>query len=141
MTVAKAQQFPNVFLTRPDGSSLELYDLWKKEHCLLVLMKQPHPDVQSFVSLFQDQARLFEWLNTRLIVVFPKRDVIPSPWPAPGYPACLYSDTLPQGVDWDQAYVISKNRTVMELYLDPRELSVGRLERDLLYWEAGHCMP
>jgi hypothetical protein len=29
----------------------------------------------------------------------------------------------------------------MELYPDPRELSVGKLERDLLYWEAGHCMP
>jgi hypothetical protein len=137
----KGAQFPNLFLTRPDGTSLELYDLWKKEHCLLLLLKAPNPDALAFIQHFQDQARLFEWLNTRLIVVYTRREAIPSPWPAPGYPACLFGDFLPQGVEWDKAYVISKNRTLMEIYPEPAMLSVAKVEKDMLYWEAGHCLP
>ena len=137
----KGAQVPNLFLTRPDGTSLELYDLWKKEHCVLVLAKRAHPDLDAFIRHFQDQARLFNWLDTRLLPVFPRREAVPSPWPAPGYPPCLYAEPLPQGLEWDRAYVISKHRTVFEHYADPLELSVAKLERDLLYWEAGHCLP
>jgi hypothetical protein len=140
-SLPKGAQVPNLFLTRPDGTSLELYDLWKREHFVLVLVRHAHPDLGAFVSHFQDQAKLFSWLNTRLIVVFPKRDDVLSPWPAPGYPPCLYGELLPQGLEWDQAYVVSRNRTLFEHYGDPRELSVAKLEKDLLYWEAGHCLP
>lgn|GEM_PF-2495469 len=140
-SLPKGAQVPNLFLARPDGTSLELHDLWKKEHCLLILVKHPHHDLGAFISHFQDQAKLFTWLNTRLLVVFPRREAVLSPWPAPGFPACLHSDVLPQGLEWDQAYVISKNRTLFEQYPDLRELSVAKLEKDLLYWEAGHCLP
>lgn len=137
----KGAQFPNFFFTRPDGSSLELYDLWKKEHCLLLLLKKADHDTLAFISHFQDNARLFEWLNTRLIVAFPRREAIPSPWPAPGYPACLFSSDLPQGVEWDKAYVISKNRTLIEVHPEIPMLSVAHVEKDMLYWEANHCLP
>lgn len=141
MSLAKAQPFPNLFLTRPDATSLELTDLRKKEHCLLILQSRPHPDVQAFISHFQDQAKLFNWLNTRLVVVYPRREEIPTPWPAPAYPPCLYAAALPEGVAWDQAYVISKNGTLTEFYGHPGDLSVAKVEKDLLYWEAGHCLP
>lgn len=139
--VVKGLQFPNMDLSRPDGTGFELYDLWKKEHCVLLLLPKPDPDTLAFVSHWQDQARLFEWLNTRLICVFPKRDLVPSPWPTPGYPACIFGGDLPQGVEWGKGYVISKNRTLVELYPHPGELSVAGMERDLLYWEANHCLP
>ena len=138
--VAKAFPFPNLFLTRPDGTSLELLDLRKRQHAFLLLLSKPDPDLMAFVAHFQDQARLFEWLETRLLVVFQRRQDIPTPWPAPGYPACLYPGRLPEGVRWDRAYVISKNGTLLEAYEEPGMMSVATLERDLLYWEAGHCL-
>ena len=139
--VVKGGQFPNLFLTRAEGTSLELYDLWKKEHCLLVMLKKADHDTMAFVSHFQDQARLFEWLGTRLIVAFPRREEVPTPWPAPGYPACIFSSDLPQGVEWGKAYIISKNRTLIEVFPEPHMMSVARVEKDMLYWEAGHCLP
>jgi hypothetical protein len=139
--VIKGLQFPNLFLSRPDGTSLELYDLWKKEHCLLILLDKPDKDVEAFVRHWQDQAKLFEWLNTRLLVAHAKREHIASPWPAPGMPPTLHPGPLPQGVDWGKAYVISKNRTLVEIYAQPSELSVAKVEKDMLYWEANHCLP
>ena len=47
----------------------------------------------------------------------------------------------PDGVEWGKAYVVSKNRTLLEVYPEPGLLSVAKVERDLLYWEANHCMP
>jgi hypothetical protein len=138
--VAKGLQFPNLDLARPDGTGLELYDLWKKEHCLLLLLPAADPDALAFVSHWQDQARLFQWLNTRLICAFPRREAIPTPWPAPGYPPTMHSGPLPDGLEWGKAYVVSKNRTLTEVYPHPGELSVAKVERDLLYWEANHCM-
>lgn len=132
--------FPNLLLSRTDGTGLELYDLWKKEHALLLLQKEPHSDVMAFIQRFQDEARTFEWLNTRLLAVFPKREVIPSPWVAPGYPA-LYCAELPKDVEWGKLYVISKNKTLFEVYPEPGMLSVAKVERDLLVWEANHCLP
>lgn len=139
--VVKGLQFPNLFLVRPDKTSLELYDLWKKEHCLLILLERQDKDVAAFIARWQDNARTFEWLNTRLLVVHAKREAITSPWPAPGMPPCLHAEPLPQGVEWGKAYVISKNRTLTEVYEHPSELSVAKVEKDLLYWEANHCLP
>ena len=140
LPVQVGQPFPNLTLARPDGTGMEIYDLWKKKHALLLLQKQPHPDVMAFISRFQDEAKTFDWLNTVLLPVFPKRDVIPTPWIAPGYPA-LYCAELPDGLDWDKLYVISKNKTLYEVYPEPGMISVARVERDLLVWEANHCLP
>jgi hypothetical protein len=139
--VSKALPFPNLFLGRPDGTSLELLDLHKKEHALVLLLSKPDADALAFVSRFQDKARLFEWLGTRLLTVFQRPEDVPTPWPAPGYPACLHVKALPDGVEWDKAYVISKNGTLLEIYGEVGFLSVDAVERDLLYWEAGHCLP
>jgi hypothetical protein len=133
--------FPNVSLSRPDGTGMELYDLWKKQHALLLLQKEPHADIMMLIQRFQDEARTFEWLNTLLLPVFSSREAIPTPWPAPGYPALYHSSPLPSGMDWGKLYVISKNKTLFETYAEPGMLSVARVERDLLVWEANHCLP
>lgn len=138
--LAKAQPFPNLYLDRPDGTSLELFDLRKKQHALLVLLDKPDPRALAFVGLFQDRAGLFAWLDTRLLAVFSKSARIPTPWPAPGYPACMHAEALPSGVEWGRSYVVSKHGTLLELYGDVSELSVEKIEQDLLYWEAGHCL-
>jgi len=140
-SVAKGEHFPNVFLKRPDGTSMELVDLYKKEHALVLFLSKPDPDALVFVSHFHDQARLFEWLNTRLLVIFPKQEHLVTPWPAPAYPPCQHLEDLPDGVHWDKAYVVSKHGTVMEAYEEPGFLSVAKVEQDILYWEAGHCLP
>ena len=141
LPVVLGAPFPNLVLARADGTGMELYDLWKREHGLLLLQKEPHADVMAFVRRFQDEARTFEWLQTRLLAVFPTRDVIPTPWPAPGYPALIYSEPLPTGMDWGKLYVISKNKTLYEVYPEPAMISVDKVERDLLVWEANHCLP
>jgi hypothetical protein len=133
--------FPNLVLARPDGTGMELYDLWKKQHALLLFQKEPHPDVMTFLTRFQEEAKTFEWLNTVMLPVFPKREAIPTPWPAPGYPALYYNQDLPEGVDWGKLYVVSKNKTLYEVYPEPGMISVARVERDLLVWEANHCLP
>jgi hypothetical protein len=140
-SLVKGQQAPNLFLMRSDGTSLELYDLWKKEHVILIFSPGGDRDTEALISRFQDQARLFEWLNARLLCVYPRREVVPTPWPAPGYPACLHAEPLPGGYEWGKAYVISKNRTLLARYDLDGEISVARFEEDLLYWEAGHCLP
>ena len=83
------EQFPNLFLMRPEGTSLEVYELWKKQHALIFFSRHPHPDLTAFISHFQDNARLFEWLNLRLLAVYPAREKIPTPWPAPKSVASL----------------------------------------------------
>lgn len=140
LPIVVGQPFPNLVLERPDGTGMELYDLWKKQHALILLQREPHPDVMAFVQRFQDEAKTFEWLHTRLLCVFPKRDGIPTPWPAPGYPA-LYCNQVPEGVEWGKLYVVSKNKTLYEVYPEPAMISVAKVERDLLVWEANHCLP
>jgi hypothetical protein len=139
--IAKGLPFPNFFLTRPDGTSLELFDLHKKQHALLIFLSKHDSDAMAFVSHFQDQARLFEWLQTSMLVIFQNLETIVTPWPAPGHPACLHPQVLPDGVEWDKAYVVSKHGTLLEIYEEPGFLTVAKVERDLLYWEAGHCLP
>jgi hypothetical protein len=139
--LAKALPFPNLFLMRPDGTSMELVDLRKRKHALVLLLSKPDPRALTFVGLCQDKARLFEWLDTQLLTVFERLEHVVTPWPAPGYPACVHADPLPDGVEWDRAYVVSKNGTLLEIYDEFDVLSVDRVERDLLYWEAGHCLP
>lgn len=133
-------QFPNMFLVRPEGTSLEIYELWKKQHALILFSRQPHPDLTAFISHFQDNARLFEWLNLRLLAVYPAREKVPSPWPAPSHPPFVYGQPLPDGVEWDKAYLISKNRSVFGLFPEPWFMSVAGIEKDVLYWESGHCL-
>jgi hypothetical protein len=137
----KGKPFPNLFLNRPDGTSFELVDLRRREHALVLLLRHPDAAHLAFVSHFQDRAKLFEWLNLRLVAVFAKIDTVNTPWPAPGYPPCLHARPLPDGLDWDKAYVVSKNGTLLETYEEPEFLGVDAIERDLLYWEAGHCLP
>lgn len=139
--VGKSLAFPNLFLPRTDGTCLELVDLRKKQHALLMLFSKPDPDAMAFVSHFQDQAKLFEWLNARLLPVFARREHIPTPWPAPHYAPFLHTEPLCDGLEWDKAYVISKNGTLLEIYPELPLLSVHKVEQDLLYWEAGHCLP
>jgi|SRR5665213_146931 len=140
-TLAQAQPFPNFFLKRPDGTLFELVDLYKKQHAVLLFVSRVNSDVLVFVTHFQDQARVFDWLDSRLIVIYQNLHAIVTPWPAPAYPPCLYSGTLPDGVQWGQAYVVSKHGTLLETYPELDLLSVAKVERDLLYWEAGHCLP
>lgn len=140
-SLIKGTPFPNIFLTRSDGTSLELQDLRKKEHALLVMQQRPDNDLLAFISHFQDEARLFEWLQTRLLVVYPRRESVPSPWPAPAFAPFLYAEPLPQGIEWGQAYVVSKNGTLVEIYAEPALLSTAKIEKDMLYWEANHCLP
>jgi hypothetical protein len=141
LPVIVGQMFPNMVLGRPDGTGMELYDLWKKQHALLILQDKAHPDVMAFIDRFQAEAKTFEWLQTRLLPIFPKREAVPSPWTAVGYPPLLHPGALPDGVEWGRAYVISRNRTLLDVYLNPGEVSVSKFERDMLVWEANHCLP
>ncbi|MGH7443125.1 MAG: hypothetical protein ACREKE_10685 [bacterium] len=139
--VTKAQPFPNLFFSRTDGTSFELLDLRKQKHVLLLFIQESDPVARSFLSLFQDRAKLFDWLDARLVAVFSQSKSVYCPWPAPSYPPCLLTEPLPEGLEWGNAYVVSKNGSLLEIYLSVSELSVEKVERDLLYWEAGHCLP
>src|SRR5690349_13923864 len=114
--ILPGKPFPNLLFNRPDGSSLEMHELRKKEHALLLFIQHPHPDIFAFVGRFQDEAKVFEWLQTRLIPVFAERSKIPTPWPAPQYPACLYSEPLPEGLEWGKGYLVSRQRTLYSVY-------------------------
>lgn len=131
--------FPNLNLKGSEGVSMELYDLRKKEHAAVLLVKDPWPALPGLISQFQDQAKLFEWLQLRLLPVYKDRAKAPTPWPAPGYPAWTLSNELPEGAEWGWLYLVSKNRTVFSIYPDPALVSPQTLERDMLYYEARHC--
>jgi hypothetical protein len=137
--IAPGQPFPNLFLVRPDSTSLELNDFKKREHCLILFVDHPHPDTFAFVRRFQDEARTFEWLQTRLIVVFSSRSDIPTPWPAPAFAPFIYSQPLPDGAEWGKAYLVSKHQTLFSIYPELPMLAASVVEKDILYWEARHC--
>jgi len=139
--LARSEAFPNLFLPRPDGTSLELQDLRKHYHAFIVFLSKPDADVAAFVAHFQAEARLFEWLQARLLVVYARLQDIPTPWPAPGHPPFLRPGDLPEGLAWDMAYVVSKNGTLLQAYEEPGLATIKELEQELLYWEAGHCLP
>lgn len=138
--IEPGKAFPNLFLIRPDTTSLELSDFRKSEHFLILFVDYPHPDTFAFVRRFQDEARTFEWLQTRLLVVFPSLKGIPTPWPAPGYPPFIYSQALPEGVEWGKTYLVSKNQTLFSIYPELPMLAASVVEKDVLYWEARHCL-
>src|SRR5690242_18404273 len=98
--IAPGSLFPNLSLSRPEGTGLELYDLHKKEHALLLLIDKPQADVRALVQRFQEEAKVFQWLHTRLLAVFPSREAVFSPWPAPDYAPFVESAPLPEGVEW-----------------------------------------
>ena len=52
MLIQVGSMFPNMALARPDGTGMELYDLWKQQHALLLFQKEPH-------GLFKIPKRLF----------------------------------------------------------------------------------
>ncbi len=131
--------FPNLLLRGVEDLRMELHDLKKKEHAAVLFIKDPWPALPNFVSQFQDQARLFEWLNLRLLPIYHDRAKAPTPWPAPGYPLWTLNAELPQGVEWGWLYLVSKNRTIFSIYPEPALLSPQTLERDMLYYEARHC--
>jgi hypothetical protein len=136
--IAPSQPFPNMFLMRPEGTSLELNDLKKNEHFLILFMNDAHPDSLAFIQRFQDEAKTFEWLNTRLIVVFKGRESIPTPWPAPGYAPFVHAQPLPDGLEWGKGYLVSKNQTVFSVYPELPFMAASTVEKDILHWEARH---
>ncbi len=139
--LVKAQPFPNLYLGRPDGTALEIFDLRKRRHAVVLTLDKPDPDVHAFIAAFQARAKLFDWLETTLLPVYARVRDIPTPWPAPAYPPCLLPGEAPQGLEWGRAYVVSKHGTLLEIYEEPAYLSADALERDVMYWEAGHCLP
>ena len=52
-----------------------------------------------------------------------------------------HSAPLPDGLEWDKAYLVSKNRTLVEVYPEIYFLNVTGMEKDVLYWESRHCLP
>lgn len=138
--IQEGDLFPNFFLIRPDGTNLDLYELRKKEHALLLFIEHPDRDTQAFIQRYQDETKLFEWLKTRLLVVFKDRSKIPTPWPAPSYSPFVHSEPLHEGIEWDKGYLVSRNRTLYSIYPELPFLSAHRIERDVLHWEAGHCL-
>jgi hypothetical protein len=137
--IKEGGRFPNMFLKRPDGTCLELYELWKKEHGLVLFVDAPHPDTLAFIRRFQDEAKIFEWLNLRLIPVYPELAKVHSPWPAPLYAPFVYSEVIPEELEWGKGYLFSKNRTVHAIYPELPFLSAHKIEQDMLYYEARHC--
>lgn len=138
--IKEGELFPNFFLLRPDGTNLDLYELRKKEHALLLFIQKPDRDTMAFVQRFQDEIKTFEWLKTRLLVVFKEQAKIPTPWPAPSFSPFVFSAPLPEGVEWDKGYLVSLNRSLYSIYAELPFLSAKRVEDDVLHWEAGHCM-
>jgi hypothetical protein len=126
-------------LIRPDRTTLDLYELRKKEHALLLFIEAADRDTLALIGRFQDETKIFEWLKTRMIVVFKEAAKIPSPWPAPGYSPFVFSQPLPEGVDWGKGYLVSRNRTLYSIYPELDLLSAHRIEQDVLHWEAAHC--
>lgn len=132
--------FPNYFLLRPDGTNLDLFELRKKEHALLLFVEHADKDSLAFIQRFQDESKTFEWLKTRLIVVFQDRSKIPTPWPAAMYSPFVYPEPLHDGVEWGKAYLVSRNQTLFSIYPEIPMMSAQRVEDDVLHWEAGHCL-
>ena len=128
-----------MFFVRPEGTSLELNDFKKREHCVILFVDQANPDTFAFIRRFQDEAKTFEWLQTRLIVAFADRGAIPSPWPAPAYAPFVYSQPLPDGLEWGKGYLVSRNQTLFSLYPELPMMAASAVEKDILYWEARHC--
>jgi hypothetical protein len=132
----KGHAFPNLFLARTDGGSLELFDLRKRRHALILMIPEADADLRAFIDHVQARAKIFEWLQTRLIPVYRRRADIPTPWPAPDYPPCLLPGALPDGVEWMRGYVIDKEGSLIEVYEEPTLMSADHVENDLLYLEA-----
>ncbi len=139
--IEKGGAFPNLFLLRPDGTSFELMDLRRRKHALVLLLSPPAPEARALIGLIQDRAKLFRWLDLEVAASFPNPRAVFTPWPAPDFPPCLHPALVPEGLEWGSGYVVSKNGTLLERYPDLAELSADKVERDLLYWEAGHCLP
>ncbi len=128
-----------MFLARPDGTSFETIEMWKNEHGLILFVNDRHPDIEAFISRFQGEAGVFRWLHTRLLVVYPDKGKIPTPWPAPDYSPFVYSEPLPDGLEWGKGYLFTKNRSIYSVYTELPFLSAQRVEDDMLHWEAQHC--
>lgn len=138
--IKEGELFPNFFLIRPDQTTLDLYELRKKEHALLLFIEKPDRDLLAFVQRFQDEIKTFEWLKTRLVPVFKDGPKIPTPWPAPSFSPFVFSTPLPEGIEWGKAYLVSLNRTLYSVYPELGLLSAHKVENDVLHWESGHCM-
>lgn len=139
--LAPGDAFPNFFFRRTDGTQFELHSLRKKEHALLLFVDTPNAEVFALIQRFQEKRTLFEWLQTRLVAVFPDTARVSSPWPAPHYAPCLYENPLPEGLDWGKGYLISRNRSLFSIYPELEFLSAQKVEDDVLHWEAVHCLP
>jgi hypothetical protein len=138
--IREGQQFPNFFLLRPDGTNLDLYELRKKEHSLLLFLERSDRETLAFIQRFQDEINTFQWLKTRLIVVYKDTASVATPWPAPSFPPFVHPQPLHEGIEWGKGYLVSLNRTLYSIYPETPFLSAKKVEDDVLHWEAGHCM-
>jgi len=137
--VEQGTPMPDMYLRRSDGTSLELADLRRETHGLLVLADRHLPTVHAFVDHFQANARTFEWLRLKLLVVYKRQQDVPTPWPAPAFPALLAPQELPHSLEWGKAYLFGLAGYVEEVYNDLDLLAVNQVERDLGYWETNKC--
>jgi hypothetical protein len=139
--IKQGAKFPPISLQTTDGAVLHSGDLHQREHGLYIFSRQSNPELLALASRFQGEAKLFQWLRTRLMVVFPDAAKVPTPWPAPGYQPLLYKNPLPEGVLWGQGYLVSRFGSVFEVYSeeDLDSLSAARIDRDVTYYEANHC--
>ncbi len=135
----QGEAMPGLYLCRSDGTGLELADLRRETHGLLVLADRDFATVQAFVGHFQANARTFEWLRLKLLVAYPRHEDMPTPWPAPAFPALLAPREIPHGLEWGKAYLFGPQGEVEEIYHELDLLAVNQVERDLGYWEACQC--
>jgi hypothetical protein len=56
---------------------------------------------------------------------------MPTPWPAPAYPALLTSQEIPFGLEWGKAYLFGPEGAVEVVYHELDLLAVNQVERDL----------
>ena len=135
----QGSQFPNMVFQSTDGATLHAWDLYQKHHGLYLFVDNPSSETLALASRFQEKEKLFTWLKTRLLPVFSAVEKVPTPWPAPGYQPWLYAGHLPDGMEWGKAYLVSRFRSVFEIYDEPEFLSAAKIEEDVTYYEANHC--
>jgi hypothetical protein len=139
--IKQGSKFPPISLQTTDGAVIHSGDFHQKEHGLYIFACQSTPEFLALASRFQGEAKLFQWLRTRLMVIFDDAAKVPTPWPAPGYQPLLFKNHLPDGLQWQQGYMVSRFGSVFEVYSeeDLDTLSAHKIERDVTYYEANHC--
>lgn len=137
--LAPGSSFPSLDLRLAGGEALEWRSL-RRRHLALLLLPQAGPAALALAAQAQARQDQLRWLELRWLSVFPGGGELPADWPAPAHPPCRLEDPLPPGLAWGRAYIVSKRGSLLASCA-PEELDFEGLEKDLLYWEAGHCLP